>query len=208
MQFVYEVCKFGSDELGFALIFGSVERFGGSEFDDRFVIGVERIVGKEFGGECQVAAVKQQDGLRVDGQHQVLHIEAGGTGHGDFFVAFHIERAWRHRVVVLMTDQGDHFRARLEVAAPQADLWENREHGLCDDAKLVFADLIEWQPLNENATRFEAVFDVLIDESLPILFPGWVTNCSSPFMRKGKTAPSSRQAGPMDTNPVAKSRMT
>lgn len=49
---------------------------------------------------------------------------------------------------------------------------------------------------------------VLMAESAPMLFPAWVMNSSSPFMRKGNTAPSGRQAGPMVANPVAKSRNT
>ena len=48
---------------------------------------------------------------------------------------------------------------------------------------------------------------VLIAESVPMLFPAWVMKPSSLFMRKGNTAPSGRQAGPMVAKPVPKSRI-
>jgi hypothetical protein len=49
---------------------------------------------------------------------------------------------------------------------------------------------------------------VLMAERMPMLLPGSDANGSSPFIRKGKTAPNKRQAGPMAANEVRNSRKT
>lgn len=147
-------------------VLGLVEGARGAEFDDGPVIGIERKFLEEIGSTGEIATVEKQDGLRVDGQHELLHVEVGGSLHRVRLVVGGIEGGGiegggGQRAKIGMADERRDFGPGLEVSAPQADLRKCGNHRAGDDAEFPLGHLVKWQPLDENAAGLEALADDL-----------------------------------------------